>query len=144
MNNKGSTLTNWVFLILGVSLFLVIFQTQVLNEMNETYGKNLSTGLSSDAQSNINAIDNKRSGITDEINSAEVSKTSDGLTVGAVGSITMGMFRILGDFVSGRFLSVLLTDTLDFPATVATVLMILIWISLIFIMVRLFMRGVTP
>lgn len=144
INKKGSTLTNWVFMILFISLFLVILQTQVLNPMNDTYGKNFSTGLSSDADSsiqNLNTITNRSSS---DLDTAEVSTLSDGLTIVQVGSISIGVWRTLRDFVNGRFLSELLTDNLDFPPIVATVLSIIILISLVFIIIRIFMRGVTP
>jgi len=143
-NKKGSTLTNWVFIILAVSLFVYLFQSEVLDPMNTTYNKSLSTGLSTDASSNIDAIGTQRSTAAGEIDDAEVTQTSEGLTLLQIGSITKGVFNTLGDFASGRFLSILLTEQLDMPPIVARVLTILIWLSLIFIMVRIFMRGVTP
>lgn len=143
-SKKGSTLTNWVFLILLVSVFLVLFQSEVLDPMNETYGKNHSIGLSSDASSNIEAMKSQRSSSAEEIDDAEVSRTSDGLTLIQIGSITKNVFSTLGDFASGRFLYVLLTDQLDLPEIVAVVLTVMIWMSLVFIMIRIFMRGVTP
>jgi uncharacterized protein with PQ loop repeat len=143
-SKKGSTLTNWVFLILLVSVFLVLFQGEVLDPMNETYGKNYSIGLSSDASSNIESMKTQRYSSAEEINDAEVSRTTDGLTLIQIGSIAKNVFSTLGDFANGRFLYVLLTDQLDLPEIVAIVLTIMIWMSLIFIMMRIFMRGVTP
>jgi len=144
INKKGSTLTNWVFIIVGISLFLVLFQTQVLNPMNATYNKSLSVGLAGQAQDQIEKIDTQRASAKGELDSAEVSRLSDGITLIQIGSVALGTFRTLGDFVSGSFLSTLLTDQLDFPPIVATVLTIMIWMSLIFIIVRIFMRGLTP
>jgi hypothetical protein len=144
INKKGSTLTNWVFVIVGISLFLVLFQTQVLDPMNDTYNKSFSVGLDTDAQTQIDVIDTQRASSKGELDSAEVSRLSDGITLVQVGSVALGTFKTLGDFVSGRFLQVLLVDQLDFPPIVATVLVIMIWMSLIFIIVRIFMRGVTP
>lgn len=144
LNKRGSTLTNWVFVVLMVSLFLVLFQSQVLNPMNSLYGKNLSTGLSTDADSSISTFNTQGNRSSSEIDTAEVSTLSDGLTIVKVGSVSLGVWRTLRDFVSGRFLSKLLTDNLDFPPIVATVVSIIILISLVFIIVRIFMRGVTP
>ena len=144
LSKKGSTLTNWVFVILMVSLFLVLLQTQVLDPMNVTYGKNLSTGISSDAYSNINNMNTITNRSSSDLDTAEVSRLSDGLTIVQVGSISIGVWRTLKDFVCGRFLSSILTDMLDFPPIVATVLSIIILISLVFIIIRIFMRGVTP
>jgi len=144
INKKGSTLTNWVFIIVGISLFLVLFQTQVLNPMNATYNKSFSVGLDTDAESQIEVMNTQRASSKGELDSAEVSRLSDGITLVQVGSVALGTYKTLGNFVSGRFLQVLLVDQLDFPPIVATVLVIMIWMSLIFIIVRIFMRGVTP
>lgn len=144
INKRASTLTNWVFVVLMVSLFLVLFQTQVLNPMNTMYSKNLSTGLSTDADSNIDNLNTQTATSSSDLDSAEVSRLSDGLTIVQVGSISIGVWRTLRDFVNGRFISRLLTENLDFPPIVATVVSIIILISLIFIIIRIFMRGVTP
>jgi hypothetical protein len=144
LNKRASTLTNWVFVILMVSLFLVLFQTQVLDPMNTMYGNNLSTGLSTDADNNIASLNAQTNRSSSELDTAEVSTLSDGLTIVQVGSVSIGVWRTLRDFVSGRFVSKLLTDNLDFPPIVATVISIIILISLVFIIVRIFMRGVTP
>ncbi len=144
INKKGSTLTNWVTMILAISLFLVLFQSQVLDGMNTAYGKNFSIGLNADAQSNIDTLNTQQKVSSSDLDSAEVSKLSDGITLVQVGSISIGVWRTIRDFVSGRFLSELLTNNLGLPPVVATVLTILILISLIFVIVRIFMRGVTP
>lgn len=144
LNNRASTLTNWIFVIMMVSLFLVLFQTQVLNPMNELYSMNLSTGLSTDADDGISSINTISNRSSSELDSAEVSTLSDGLTIVQVGSISIGVWRTLRDFISGRFIDTLLTDNLDFPPIVATVVSILILISLVFVIVRIFMRGITP
>jgi hypothetical protein len=144
INKRGSTLTNWVFVILAVSLFLVLFQTQVLDPMNSTYNKSLSVGLNTEAQTQIDAMKTQRASSKTELDSAEVSRLSDGITLVQIGSVALGTFKTLGRFVDGSFLSTLLTDQLNFPPIVATVLVIMIWMSLIFIIVRIFMRGVTP
>ena len=144
INKKGSTLTNWVFIIVGISLFLVLFQTQVLDPMNRTYNKSFSVGLDTDAESQIEVMNTQRASSKGELDSAEVSRLSDGITLVQVGSVALGTFRTLGRFVDGSFLSTLMTNQLDFPPIVATVLTIMIWMSLIFIIVRIFMRGVTP
>lgn len=144
LNKRASTLTNWVFVILMVSLFLVLFQTEVLNPMNSMYGKNLSVGLSVDAESNIDIMKNQSSLSSTEVEGAEISKLSDGLTIVQVGSISISVWKTLRDFVSGRFLTELLTNNLGFPSVVANVITILIIISLVFIIIRIFMRGVTP
>lgn len=144
INKRGSTLTNWIVAILAISLFLVLFQTQILNDMNTTYGKNFSVGLSTDAQNNIDTLNTQQEVSSSDIDDAEVSKLSDGVTIVQVGSVSIGVWRTIRDFVSGRFLSELLTNNLGLPQVVATVLTILLLISLIFVIVRIFMRGVTP
>lgn len=144
MNKRGSTLTNWVVMILAISLFIVLFQTQILDDMNSTYGKNFSIGLSTDAQSNIDTMQSQQQVSSSDIDTAEVSKLSDGITLVQVGSVSIGVWRTIRNFISGRFLSELLTNNLGLPPVVATVLTILILISLVFVIVRIFMRGVTP
>jgi hypothetical protein len=144
INNKGSTLTNWVFIILMISLFLVLFQGEVLNPMNTMYGKNLSVGLSSDSSDTIDSISSTASSSSGDIDDAEVSTLDDGVTIVEVGAIAKRTFGTIWDFASGRFISVLIVDQLDMPDAVATVIQVLIWMSLIFIIMRIFMRGVTP
>jgi uncharacterized protein with PQ loop repeat len=144
MNKKGSTLTNWVFVILAISLFLVIIQTQIINEMNKTYNKTFSIGLSDKATENIEALGVRASVDKAGLDDAEVSLVSEGLTLANIGSVAKGIFGVIADFASGSFLKTLMVDQLDIPVIVPTVITILIWLSLIFIMVRIFMRGVTP
>lgn len=143
-SKRGSTLTNWVMMIMAISLFLVLFQSQVLDGMNRTYGKNFSIGLNTDAQTNIETMQTQQQVSSSDLDTAEVSKLSDGITLVQVGSVSLGVWRTIRNFVSGRFLSELLTNNLGLPEQVATVLTILILISLVFVIVRIFMRGVTP
>jgi hypothetical protein len=143
MNKKGSTLTNWVFVILGVSLFLIIMQTYVLNPMNATYGNNLSVGLATQAQDNVDNITGVTSSSDDLINDAEVSKLSDGLTILEIGAIGINVYKTLWQFADGSFINTL-TKQLDLPDEVGVVIYILILISLIFVIVRIFTRGITP
>ena len=144
MNKRGSTLTNWIFVVLAVSLFLVVIQGQVLNPMNNLYSKNLSIGLNTDANSTISSIKSSSNASSADIDSSEISTVSDGVTILQIGAIAKRTFTTLWDFASGRFLYTLLVEQLDMPEIVATVLTIAIWISLIFVMVRIFTRGVTP
>lgn len=143
-SKKASTLTNWVFIVLVVSLFLVLFQTQILDPMNTTYNQSNSIGLSYDANSTISDITTTASSSDSDIQDAEISTLSDGITILQIGSIAKRTFTTLWNFASGRFLYVLLVEQLDLPVVVATVLTVMIWMSLIFIIVRIFMRGVTP
>ena len=144
MNKRGSTLTNWVFIILMVSLFLVLIQTQVLTPMNQMYDKNLSIGLSSSADDMISNINASAKSSSDDIENAEVSMLSDGITLLQIGAIGIRTFKLIWAFASGEFIRTLLIQQLGLPEVVATVLQIMIWISLIFIIVRIFTRGVTP
>lgn len=144
INKRGSTLTNWVYIILVVSLFLVIIQSQVLSPMNKTYGKNFSIGLSDSASRAIEDISATAKSSSDDIDEAEVSKLNDGITIMQIGGIAKRTFATIWSFASGEFIRVLLMEQLDFPKEVAVVLQIMIWISLIFIIVRIFTRGVTP
>jgi len=141
---QGSTLTNWVFVILIISLFLVILQGQVLTPMNEMYGNNLTVGgLSDTGSSTITDISAVASSSHDDITNAEISTLSDGVTIVEVGAIAKRTFTTIWDFASGEFLSVLFSQ-MDLPTEVATVITIMIWLSLIFIIVRIFTRGVSP
>ena len=144
MNKRGSTLTNWVFIILMISLFLVLIQSQVLTPMNSMYGKNLSIGLSSSADDMISNINASAKSSSDDIDNAEISKLSDGITLLQIGAIAKRTFGTIWAFAGGEFIRTLLIYQLGFPEIVATVLQIMIWISLIFIIVRIFTRGVTP
>jgi len=143
-DKRASTLTNWVFVIMGISLFLVLFQSQVLDEMNRTYNKSYSIGLAEQADAQIDALETQRASSAKEVGDAEISRLNDGITLVQVGSVALGTFKTLGRFVSGEFLDNLIVRDLGMPKIVAVVLTIVIWMSLIFIIVRIFMKGVTP
>jgi len=104
-DRRGSTLTNWVYVILAISLFLVLIQTQVLNPMNETYNKSISVGLSTDAQTNIDIFEDRAKSSSDDIENAEVSQLSDGITLLEIGAVAKRTYDALLGFVSGRFIS---------------------------------------
>ena len=139
MNKRGGTLTNWVFVISLVLLFLVILQTAVLAPMNTIYSSNLSTGLDTSGLDSIQAL--KTTAHT-EIEGAEATQTAEGLTLKSAWTVGKGVYGTIVNFVSGNFINVLLTDTLDFPPIVASILVVLIWISLIMIIIYIFMKVV--
>jgi len=139
INKKGSSLTSWVFGIMVVLLFLVILQTQVLTPMNETYNKSFSTGLDT---SGLDSFTTLKSSGDSKIQGAEVSSTADGLTLTSAWDVGKGIYSTLTSFISGNFLSTLLTDILDLPPVIAQTLTVMIWISLILIIIYIFMKVV--
>jgi hypothetical protein len=92
-NKRGSTLTNWVFVIIGISLFLVLIQSQVLDPMNRTYNKSFSIGLDTDAEDQIEVMNTQRASNKGELDSAEVSRLSDGITLVQEGSVALGTYK---------------------------------------------------
>jgi len=138
-NKRGATLTNWVMTLAVVLLFVVILQTQVLNEMNTSFDRDLSTGLDTTGLSSLNSL---TSSSDDVIGGAEVTTTADGLTLTSVWTVGKSVYKTLVDFIKGTFISHLLTDILDFPPIVANTLIVLIWISLIMIIIYIFMKVV--
>jgi len=139
MNNKGSSITSWVFGILTILLLLVIIQSQVLTPMNSIYNKSYETGLNTSA---IDDFDRIRGTGNSEVEGGEVSQTSDGLTLLSSWSMIKGIYRTLTDFIGGGFINNLFTDILDFPPIFASVFIIMMWISLILIIVYIFMKVV--
>lgn len=139
MNKKGSSLTSWVMAIILVLLLLVVLQTQVLDPMNEIYGKNFSTGLNTSA---LDEFESLRSSTHSQVEGAEVETTADGLTLKSAWSIGKGIYSTIISFLRGTFITNLLTGILGFPPVVAEVLVVMIWISLVLIIIYIFMKVI--
>ena len=137
MNKRGATLISWVMAIMLVLLLLVVLQTQVLNPMNEIYGKNYSTGLDTSA---LDEFESLRGSTQTQIEGAEVETTADGLTFLSSWRIIKAIASTITGFISGKFILDLLVGQLNFPQIVATTLVVMIWISIILIIIRIFMK----
>ena len=136
---QGGTLTNWIFVIGIMLLFVVILQSQVLNPMNAQYNKSFDTGLNT---SGLDNLQNLKSSSDSEIEGAEVESTSDGLTLKSAWTVGKSTYKTIVGFINGSFIRTLLVDILDFPEVVANTLVVLIWISLIMIIIYIFMKVV--
>jgi len=145
INKKGSTFTNWLFVIMGVAVFIIIFQASVLDEMNNLYGKNYNMGLSDDARNITGKVNSLMSSSRTQLEEGEVSTVSSntGFWLNIVPT-AKAIFSTLADFASGNFLRAIMVDKLGFPEIVPSVIIILIWASLVFIMIRIIIGGVTP
>jgi hypothetical protein len=137
-NKQGGTLTNWIFVISLMLLFLVILQTQVLTPMNEIYGKDYQTGLNTSGLDSLNSLVDSSD---DEIQGAEATATSDGLSLTSAWTVGKGAYQTIVDFVSGSFISSV-ADALSLPPIVANTLIVMIWLSLIMIIIYIFMKVV--
>lgn len=138
ISKKGSSLTSWAFTIILILLFIFILQTQVLSPMNATYGKNYTTGLSTDALDDFTAL--KQTSHT-TIEGAEAEATSDGLTLKDAWTVGKGTYSTIVGFIDGSFINNVVA-MLDMPPIVGQVLVVLIWISLIMIIIYIFMKVV--
>jgi hypothetical protein len=137
-NKRGGTLTNWIFIIATILLFVVVFQTAVLVPMNEIYNKTFETGLNT---SGLNDLQSLKSTSDSEIQGAEVTQTSEGLTLKSAWTVGKGAYNTILSFIGGNFIYQL-AEMLDLPEIVPQVIVILIWISLIMIIVYIFMKVV--
>lgn len=138
INKKGSTLTNWTFSIIILLVFLVILQTQVLTPMNNIYNKSLETGL------NTSGLDSFESLIGEQhttLEGAEATQTAEGLTLKDAWTVGKGSYNTIVGFISGNFFHNLM-DMMDLPPFLATILTLLVWISLIMIIIYIFMKVV--
>jgi len=138
MNKRGSTLTNWTFAIIIMLVFLVILQTQVLTPMNEMYNKSLETGLDTSGLSNFEGLIGEQH---ETLEGAEATQTAEGLTLKDAWTVGKGSYSTLVGFISGSFFHNLM-DMMDLPPFLATILTLLIWISLIMIIIYIFMKVV--
>jgi hypothetical protein len=138
INKRGSTLTNWVFVIVGVLLMVIILQNEVIDPMNSIYGQNFSTGLNTSAFSSFQQL---KTTSHNEISGAEVSSTADGLTLTSAWSVGKGVYNTIVAFIDGTFIYNL-TSMMDLPIIVAQTLVVLIWLSLILIIIYIFMKVV--
>jgi len=138
-DKRGASLTNWTFTIILVLVFLVILQASVLSPMNSIYGADYATGLNT---SGLDSFTELKSSTHTTIEGAEATQTSDGLTLKDSWTVGSAIYSTLIDFVSGTFLSNLLTDILDLPPIIATTITVMIWLSLILIIIYIFMKVV--
>ena len=132
------TATNWIFTIVLVLLFIIILQTQILTPMNTTYNKTYTTGLDT---SGLDKFTELKTTSHTTIQGAEATQTSDGLTLKDAWTVGKGAYGTIVSFIDGSFINNLVM-ILDMPPIIATVLTLLIWISLIMIIVYIFMKVV--
>jgi hypothetical protein len=138
MSKKGSTLTNWIFTIMIILVFVVILQTQVLSPMNSTYGNNLTSGLDTSGLDDFASL-KSTSHVT--IEGAEASQTSEGLTLKDSWTVGKGAYSTLVSFIDGTFINSLVA-MMDAPPMLGKILTVMIWISLIMIIIYIFMKVV--
>jgi hypothetical protein len=142
-DNRGATLTNWIFTIATVLLFVFIFQSQVLDEMNKDHNGTVGTGLETGLDtSGLDDLQSLKSSSATEFEGSEVEKTNDGLSLLSTFKIGRLTYDFIIGFTSGNFLDTILSEQLHFPKIVAQVLTLLIWISLIMIFIYIFMKVV--
>lgn len=139
MNKKGATLTNWVFTIAMILVLLVVIQSQILTPMNNMYNNTLSTGLNT---SGLDDLQGLKETTDSEIQGAEVTQTSDGLTLKSSWTVGKAVYNTIVTFIRGDFIRTLFVDILDFPEVIANILVVLIWLSLIMIIIYIFMKVV--
>jgi len=137
----GGTLTNWIFIIGLVLLFVYILQSVVISPMNTIYSEDFETGLNTSSLADLQAL---KTSANSEVKGAEVTQTTDGgLSLKSAWTIGKSIYETIVSFVSGTFINNLVVDILDLPQEVANVLIVLIWLSLILIIIYIFMK-VTP
>jgi len=139
MDKRGATLTNWVFVIMLVLTFLIVLQTSILSPMNSIYNQSLETGLNT---SYLDEFTSLKTNTDTVVGGAEATQTSDGLTLKDSWTVGLAVYKSLTGFLDGSFLETLLTDTLDLPDFIAPTLTVMIWLSLIFAIIYIFMKVV--
>lgn len=139
MNKRGASLTTYIMGIAVILLFLALLQSQILSPMNTMYNKSFTTGLNTSGLDDLNSL---KTSAHSQIQGSEVSTSSDGLSLTSAWSVGKGIYSTIISFISGSFLTNLLTDILDFPSIVAQTLTVMIWISLILIIIYIFMKVV--
>jgi hypothetical protein len=107
--------------------------------MNAIYNQTYSTGLDT---SGLDEFQEMKKDSHEDLIGSEVEQTAQGLTLKDSWTVGKRVFRVLTNFVSGSFINNLLVDILNFPPIVATILVVLIWITLIMIIIYIFMKVV--
>jgi hypothetical protein len=105
--------------------------------MNTIYNQSFETGLDT---THLDELESLRKTTHTEVMGSEVVQTNEGLSIVSSIKILRGVLRVLGNFIGGSFIYNLTVNVLGFPAIVATVLVIIIWISLILIIIALVMK----
>jgi len=144
-NTKAESMTGWFQGILLILLIVAVLSLTILggsnSGLNEMYGKNLSTGLSTET---IDAFSGTIVNQTKVIGGGEVEQTSSGLSLIQLWSAIKGIFALLINFFTGTFLSNIFVNILGLPAIVGTVIQILFLGGLILLIIKLFTKGVKP
>ena len=139
-NKKGSTLQNWTEGIIIGMLFVVIFSTVVITEMNNTYNKtNEVVGLdTSTVQSSINEY---QSSMSDKIKGGEVSFLSAvGMTLSTSWDVIVSTLNLIWQFISGEWIHTIVIDYMHLPYAVALILQSLYFLSIGFIILRVLFK----
>ena len=141
-DKRAESMTGWFQGVLLTLLIVAVIGIAILGGsgsggLNDMYGKNYSTGISTSAIDSFTSTINNGN---DLVNGGEVEQTNSGLSLTQTWSVTKGIFSLLASFFTGSFLYNLLVNILGFPSIVGSVIQILFLGSLILLIVRLFMK----
>ena len=139
MNKKGGTLTAWIITITCILLFAIILQSQIIDPMNRDYSKNYSTGIDTSELKNIQAL---KTNASNTLENSEVATSAYGLSLLSTWAVGKTTYQTILGFINGNFINYIVVGILGFPEIVSTIIVVLIWISIIMIIIYIFMKVV--
>lgn len=139
MNKKGGTLTAWIITITCILLFAIILQSQIIDPMNRDYSKNYSTGIDTSELNNIQAL---KTNASNTLENSEVATSVYGLSLLSTWAVGKTTYQTILGFINGNFINYIVVGILGFPEIVSTIIVVLIWISIIMIIIYIFMKVV--
>lgn len=135
MNKKGTSFSVWGEAILSIMLIIVVLSSAMI-WMNDTYGKDYSTGLNTSSLQDWQNLEKNARSQT----GGEVTQTDSGLSLTSSWAMAKGVYDVVVGFITGGFIDTLIVDTLNLPVALAVVLRILFLMSLVYILIKLFFK----
>ena len=144
INKRGASFKGWTEAIIMVCVLLVLFG-KIISESNRQYNRNDDGSLGLNTNTFLDKFNNITGTSQNTIQTGDVQTTNTvwGLSFTGVWSIMVGVFTTLGGFFvpgSGGSIYQIVVGLLHLPVVLATGFQILFFISIIFIVIKIFMK----
>jgi len=131
--------SSWTETIM-LSMLFVVLAGLVIGGMNTVYDKNFAIGLDTSAIEEDGSFASYTVTAQGQVEGGEADQTDSGLSLSSSWAIAKGVYSTVWTVISGAWISIIISDMLGWPSSVALVLRVLFLISLIFAVIKLFFK----
>lgn len=137
-DKKGASFSGWLEVIVLCVAIVVLF-AGIFKDMNTLHGKDYNLGLGTDTT--IDALEKMQNTVQNKTQGGTVTFLGYlGMTLSTAWDMTLGLVNLIWTFITGGWLETILTDYLNFPATVTMLIRMLWFISLVFVIYKIIFR----